>query len=170
MSVKLKAVVTAENDVRLALPDGRHLASGGWFVAADTTIVDGDRLLILRIWSPADDGCRVIVVDKDGGERESVRARTYKEALGALRSVDGASSQHTHVDGRRLVSGGDGEYEIAAEVHGINGEDLLLVRVWLHVKQRFTVYAIDHARVVRAHDAAATYRKTVDAITEHLLA
>src|SRR4051794_23088671 len=123
MSVKLKPVSGGGgNDVRLVLPEGRHLESGGWFVAADTVVVDGERLLVVRIWSPSDDGCRVLVLDRFGGERESVRARTYKEALGALASINGAAPQHTQVEGRRLVSGGDNEYEIAAEVHLIGGE------------------------------------------------
>ena len=50
MTVRLKAATTADGEVRLVLPEGRHLERGGWFVAADTINAE-QRLLGLRVWA-----------------------------------------------------------------------------------------------------------------------
>ena len=60
------------------------------------------------------------------------------------------------IDGRRLISGGDRDYEIAAEIHTRIGEPLLYARVWLQRKQRFVLYVIEAQGRIRDR-ATGTY-------------
>lgn len=168
MTIRLKPAVTRDGEVRLMLPAGRHLERDGWFVATD--VFGGrKRLLELRVWTPADDGYRVIVLDGHGGEHGSINAQTLQAAEAALTRVAGAQRGYPKPEGRRLVSGGDRDWEIAAELERIDDEEILFVRVWLQQKQAFTVYAIDEARIVRAHAAAATYAKAAGELRDQIL-
>jgi hypothetical protein len=72
--------------VRLVLPEGRHLERDGWYVAADV-LAGAERLLALRVWTPDNAGFRVIVLDRNGAEHDSLRARTYEQAREAMASL-----------------------------------------------------------------------------------
>lgn len=167
MPIRLKAV-TANGEVRLVLPEGRHLERDGWYVAADI-LTSSPRLLAMRIWTPANAGFRVIVLDEGGAEHDSLRAPTYKKAQAAMASLSGAPVSHPTIEGRRLVSGGDAAWELAGEVRLVDEEEILFVRVWVQAKQEFTVYAVDADRLVRGRDTAATNGKARNSIIEYLL-
>ncbi|MGB2711294.1 MAG: hypothetical protein WBC33_07240, partial [Conexibacter sp.] len=141
MPIRLAPEPTADG-VRLVLPVGRHLQSESWWVAAQ---VLHDKLL-LRVWTEANRRWRVIVLDRVGSEHGSILTATYEEGTTAL-GVDG-STEHVQVEGRRLVSGGDRDWELAAEVHTIADEPLLYLRVWIQARQRFVLYAIDRCGAI----------------------
>lgn len=153
--------VPQDGDVRLVMPAGRHLESERWWVVGELV----RELLVLRVWLAATDGFRVIVLDNIGSELGSIVRDTYREATDVL-GVSGPAS-HTRIDGRRLVSGGDQDYEIAAEVHARAGEQLLYVRVWLQRKQRFVLYVIDAQGAIRDR-ATGTYDQAKARAVSHL--
>ena len=169
MPIRMQAVATDGGEIRLMLPAGRTLNRDGWYVTAEAQ-VGPPALLTLRAWTPDNEGFRVIRIDNRGAEYGSVRAESYKSALAALDSRDGGHVSYPRIEGRRLVSGGDRDWEIAAEVREVVDDELLFVRVWLQALQRVTVYAIDVERRVCGHATADTYRKASDAIVEHLVA
>jgi hypothetical protein len=159
--VRLTAVPDESGDVRLVMPVGRHLESESWWVVGEIV----RRLLVLRVWLAASDGFRVIVLDGIGAEHGSLIKDTYRDATELL-GVAGPAS-HTQIDGRRLVSGGDRDYEIAAEIHTRGGEQLLYVRVWLQAKQRFVLYVIDAQGRIRDR-ATGTYDQAKARAVSHL--
>jgi len=167
MNVRLKPTVDEQDEIRLVLPQGRHLEEGRWYVAADIRN-SGKRMIVVRIWSPGSGGYRVIVLDDKGGEHGSVRAPTYEEACSRLGVV--GSAEHAHAEGRRLVSAGDPDWEIAAEIRFVGNEEIMFIRIWLQAKQGFSVYAIDTRGVVRGHTVAATYKRATETIQKHLSA
>jgi hypothetical protein len=71
-------------------------------------------------------------------------------------------------EGRRLVSGGDRDFEVAGEVHTIEGEDYLFLRVWLQVAQKFRVVVLDANGAIISTVMKRTYRAAVDDIYEEL--
>lgn len=168
MGIRLKPATRANGEIVLALPAGRHLERGGWFVAADT-INKGERLIALRVWPPHEDRARVIVLDRAGALHDTVRTRTYEEAKTVLPYLT-EDVGHALVDGRRLVSGGDADWEIAAEIHNLDGEEILLLRIWLQRSQAVAVWALDGDLVVRGHDVAGTYKRALSEITAQITA
>ncbi len=159
--VRLAAASGEAGEVRLVMPVGRHAQSDTWWVVAELV----RDLLVLRVWLAASDGFRVIVLDSIGAEFGSIIRDTYREAVELL-DVVGPASQ-TQVDGRRLVSGGDRHYEIAAEVHTRGGASLLYIRVWLQLKQRFVLYVIDADGRIRDR-ATGTYDQAKARVVSHL--
>jgi hypothetical protein len=159
--VRLNAVPDQSGEVRLVMPVGRHLESEQWWVVGEVV----STMLVLRVWLAATDCFRVIVLDRMGAELGSIVKLNYGEATEAL-GVSGPSS-HTQIDGRRLVSGGDRDYEIAAEVHTRGCEQLLYVRVWLQRKQRFVLYVIDTEGKIRDR-ATGTYDQAKARAVSHL--
>jgi hypothetical protein len=153
----------SDDGVKLVMPVGRHLESAAWWVAAQ---VLGDKLL-LRIWMEANDHFRVIVLDRLGSEHGSALTLNYEDGAAAL-SVAG-STEHVQVDGRRLVSGGDRDWEIAAEIHSVADEQLLYLRVWIQARQRFVLYAVDRSGVIRDR-ATGDYAQAKQRVVSHLLA
>jgi hypothetical protein len=147
--------------VRLVMPIGRHLESEQWWVVGEVV----RELLVLRVWLAASAHFRVIVLDRIGAEYGSVVHSIYRDAAEAL-GVAGPAS-HTHIDGRRLVSGGDRDYEIAAEIHTRAGESLLYLRVWIQAKQRFVLYIIDPQGRIRDR-ATGTYDQAKARVASHL--
>src|SRR3954447_22630873 len=113
MSIRFKAG-TANGEVRLMLPEGRQLGRDGWYATANIT-TGTPRLLALRVWTPAAAGYRVITIDRDGTEYDSLRVSRYDDARTVMEGLSG-SVTYPHVEGRRLVSGGDELWEIAAEL------------------------------------------------------
>lgn len=166
MTVRLKPA-TANGHTRLVLPKGRHLEQDGWFVAADVDHAE-QALLVLRVWTPANHGYRLLALDAEGGDHGSVRASRYEEGVKTLGL--GGQVAHTRAEGRRLVYGGDPAWEVAAEISFVGNEEVLFLRVWLQRKQRFSVYAIDPLGIVRAHAAASTNDRAVSTIWQHLAA
>lgn len=162
MPIRL-AAVPKNGEVTLAMPVGRHLESAAWWVAAQ---VRGATLLI-RVWIEANDNFRVIVLDRFGSELGSVMKLNYGEAVDALGVV--GSTEHVLVDGRRLVSGGDRDWELAGEIHTVDGEQLLYLRVWLHARQRFLLYVIDRNGAIRDR-ATGDYEQAKQRALSHLVA
>ena len=143
------------------MPVGRHLESESWWVVGE--VVRG--LLVLRVWLAASVDFRVIVLDNIGSEHGTIIRMIYRDATAVL-GVTGPAT-HTQIDGRRLVSGGDRDYEIAAEIHTRGGEQLLYVRVWLQRKQRFVLYVIDAQGAIRDR-ATGTYDQAKARAVSHL--
>jgi hypothetical protein len=159
--VRLTAVPDDSGEVRLVMPVGRHLESEKWWVVGEIV----RSLLVLRTWIAATDSFRVIVLDTIGAEHGSVVKSIYRDATEVL-GVAGPAT-HAHIDGRRLVSGGDRHYEIAAEIHTRAGEQLLYVRVRLQAKQRFVLYIIDAQGRIRDR-ATGTYEQAKARAASHL--
>jgi hypothetical protein len=167
MSIRLSPAGT-NGGIRLVLPEGRHLERDGWHVAVD--IVNGEpRLLAARVWAPTNSGYRIIVIDRFGSEYESRHVRAYEDAREEVGKITDGEFSHPRVDGRRLVSGGDPDWELAAEIEHLGQEEIIFVRFWLQATQEMDVYALDAAGVVRGHDLASTYRKAHDSIVDHIL-
>ena len=163
MPIRLTAVPD-EGQVKLVPPVGRHLESRSWWVAAQVL----KSRLIVRVWMQYNDDFRVIVLDRDGSEDGSVMKLDYNQALTAL-GLPLNGTQHVSVEGRRLVSGGDRDWEIAAEIHTVGDEQYLYVRVWLHRKQRFVLYVIDRAGKI-ADRATGDYTQAKQRVVSHLTA
>ena len=159
--VRFRAVPGQDGEVRLMMPVGRHLESESWWVVGELV----RELLVLRVWLAATNRFRVIVLDEIGAEIGSIIRQNYSDATNAL-GVAGPAS-HTQVDGRRLVSGLDRLYEIAAEIHTRDDEPLLYVRVWLQRKQRFVLYVIDAQGRIRDR-STGTYEQAKARAVSHL--
>jgi len=159
--VRLTAVPGESGDIRLVAPVGRHLESEGWWIVGEVV----RDLLVLRVWLASTDAFRVIVLDNIGAEHGSLVRTTYKDATETL-GVAGAA-EHTRIEGRRLVSGGDRDYEIAGEIHTRRGEQLLYVRVWLQLRQRFVLYVIDGEGRIRDR-ATGTYEQAKARVASHI--
>lgn len=69
-------------------------------------------------------------------------------------------------EGRRLVAGGDKDYEIAAEVRTIGEEDYLFLRVWLQAVQKFRVAVLSPDGAIESTVVKRTYREAIEAITD----
>ena len=67
-------------------------------------------------------------------------------------------------EGRRLVSGGDRDFEIAAEVRTIEDEDYLFLRVWLQTIQKFRVTVLSAEGSIESTVVKPTYRAAIEAI------
>ncbi len=162
MPIRMNAT-TVGNDVQLVMPVGRHLESPDWWVAAQ---VLGTKFIV-RAWIAANDGFRVVVLDRAGSELGSMLSENYDTAIKAL----GASgpTKHIQVEGRRLVSGGDRDWEIAAEIHNVAEERLLYLRVWVQLRQRFVLYVLDRGGVILDR-ATGDYKQAKQRALSHLLA
>ncbi len=143
------------------MPVGRHLEPESWWVVGEVVRA----LLVLRVWLAASVDFRVIVLDNIGSEHGTIIRKIYRDATAVL-SVTGPAT-HTQIDGRRLVSGGDRDYETAAEIHTRGGEQLLYVRVWLQRKQRFVLYVLDAKGAIRDR-ATGTYEQAKARAVSHL--
>jgi hypothetical protein len=71
-------------------------------------------------------------------------------------------------EGRRLVSGGNKDFEIAAEVRTIDDEDYLFQRVWLQQIQKFRVTVLSREGSIESTVVKPTYREAVDAVYDEL--
>src|SRR4051794_25604423 len=151
------------HDVQLVMPVGRHLESPHWWIAAQ---VLGQKFIV-RAWVAAHDGFRVIVLDRDGSELGSMLSKNYDTAIKAL-GVSGPTN-HIQVEGRRLVSGGDKDWEVAAEIHNVADERLLYLRIWVQARQRFVLYVIDCDGAIRDR-ATGDYKQAKQRALSHLLA
>jgi hypothetical protein len=109
----------------------------------------------------------VIAIDRLGSELGSVLNRRYESAVKALGMA--GTTQHVQVDGRRLVSGGDRDWEIAAEIHRIADEQLLYLRVCVQARQRFVLYVIDRGGTIRDR-ATGDYTQAKQRALSHLVA
>jgi hypothetical protein len=153
----------SDNGVKLVMPVGRHPESALWWVAAQVHY----QVLIIRVWLETSSSFRVVVLDRNGSEHGSILDAIYKDATKALGFAE--STQHVQVDGSRLVSGGDRDWEMAAEIHTVADDELLFLRVWVHARQRFVLYVIDRHGVVRDR-ATGDYGQAKQRALSHLLA
>jgi hypothetical protein len=162
MPIRLTSLPTDEG-VKLATPVGRHLKSADWWVEAG----EHPDALLLAVWSMASKGVTVIAVDPNGSERGSMLTRTYDEAKNALGFA--GSTKPLEPDGRRIVTSGNRNFELGAEIHSVADEELLYLRIWLQRRQRFVLYVIDREGVILDR-ATGDYAQAKQRVLSHLLA
>jgi hypothetical protein len=78
-------------------------------------------------------------------------------------------TQNVAVDGRRLVSGGDRDWEIAGEIRTVADEELLYLRIWVQARQRFVLYVIDRIGAIRDR-STGDYSQAKQRALSHLIA